>query len=262
VAKIKNTTFKYNKLLAILPYLILGIVLYLPYIFFFLTFNPLSNDMPEIERQFFSNMFGDGFIATSIIFIASAIFLYFLKLRKKLNIYLLLSLIINAVFITSIIFYVFSPFLDISIYTSVKDKMCSVKSITAMGDYGIYMKKYCNKIDFKPRNKTINYTVTKDDAVEDDTLENVSHQFNISTDTIVWENNLTTDLLKKGQILKILPVTGVSYIVKDGDNLDSIAAEFKTTKQKIISYPYNEYADPVKFILIPGSTIIIPDGKK
>lgn len=114
-----------------------------------------------------------------------------------------------------------------------------------------------NFVNQRPRDKIISY------VVEDlDTLKSISDKFSVSVDTVKWENNLTTGSIQVGQTLKILPVTGVSHVVKKGDTLDSIAEQYHTTRQKIIDYPFNNYANPEKFTLIPGEIIIIPDGKK
>ena len=65
----------------------------------------------------------------------------------------------------------------------------------------------------KPRSEIIDYKVESGD-----TLSSIAQKFDISPDTIKWANDLTNaNQIKPGQILKILPVTGVSHIVKSGD---------------------------------------------
>ncbi len=39
-----------------------------------------------------------------------------------------------------------------------------------------------------------------------------------------------------GDTLFILPVSGVKYTVKEGDNIDAIASKFKAEKDKIIAF--------------------------
>lgn len=117
-----------------------------------------------------------------------------------------------------------------------------------------------NLIDFvdqRPRDKIISYTVGTGD-----TLQTVSDKFIISIDTIKWENNLVSDSIIAGQHLNILPVSGVAHTVVAGDTIESLAQKYSTNKQKIIDYPFNNYADPEKFTLISGEILIIPDGKK
>lgn len=114
-----------------------------------------------------------------------------------------------------------------------------------------------SSVNQQPRDKIITYIVVKGD-----TLQSISDKFSISIDTIKWENSLVSNSIIEGQRLNILPVSGVAHIVATGDTIESLALKYHTNKQKIIDYPFNEYADPEKFILIPGTTIIIPDGEK
>lgn len=73
-----------------------------------------------------------------------------------------------------------------------------------------------------------NYTV-----VPGDTLYSIAKKFNSSYSEIYEFNNLTTNMLSIGQVLKI-PGNGFSeYTVKSGDSLYKIALEFNTTVQKL-----------------------------
>lgn len=114
-----------------------------------------------------------------------------------------------------------------------------------------------NFVNQQPRDKIISYVVENGDVIQ-----LIANKFGISVNTIKWENNLNSDTVFPGQSLKILPVTGVSHIVEKGDTLDSLAQKYHTTKQKIIDYPFNNYANPEKFTLIPGEILIIPAGIK
>ncbi|MBU1000726.1 M23 family metallopeptidase [Patescibacteria group bacterium] len=105
----------------------------------------------------------------------------------------------------------------------------------------------------KPRSETIEYKVENGD-----TLSSIAAKFNISSDTIKWANDLTGDIIKPGQKLKILPVTGVSYIVKTGDTLESVAKKNSAQQQAIVDFPFNDVPDD--FSLKAGQLLIIPDG--
>lgn len=89
-----------------------------------------------------------------------------------------------------------------------------------------------------------------------DTAASVAAQFGISTDTLKWANNLTTDSLTVGSILKILPVNGVLYTVKDGDTTESIASKYQVDKTRLITY--NNLDTSAN--LTVGSTLILPGG--
>ena len=78
----------------------------------------------------------------------------------------------------------------------------------------------------------ITYTVQKGDN-----LYQIGNKYNISTDKIKELNNLTSNLLSIGQILKI-PISNEEYIiytVQKGDNLYQIAKLYNTTTNEIKS---------------------------
>ena len=109
----------------------------------------------------------------------------------------------------------------------------------------------------KPRDKTITYTVQKGD-----TVSTIAQKFGISADTVRWANDLTDDSLNIGDTLKILPVTGISYKVQKGDTVYSIAKKFDTESQKIVDFPFNDFANPETFSLVEGQMLLVPDGIK
>ncbi|HSX03039.1 MAG TPA: LysM peptidoglycan-binding domain-containing protein [Candidatus Saccharimonadia bacterium] len=91
-----------------------------------------------------------------------------------------------------------------------------------------------------------------------DTLSVIATHFGITTDTVLWANNLDdADSLKPGQSLTILPVSGLLYTVKGGDTADSLASAYQANAAQILSYNNAEVKG-----LTPGAQIIIPDGVK
>ena len=65
-----------------------------------------------------------------------------------------------------------------------------------------------------------------------DTLYKIANQFNISVDDLKKWNNLTSDVIQIGQLLRIsqnIPSTGSTYIVQKGDTLYKIANQYNTT---------------------------------
>ena len=93
-----------------------------------------------------------------------------------------------------------------------------------------------------------------------ETLASIADKFDISIDTIKWANNLTSDVIKPGQKLKILPVSGVAHLVKPGDNIYAIAKKYKVDAQVIVNWQFNDFADLDTFALEPGTTLMVPDG--
>lgn len=112
-------------------------------------------------------------------------------------------------------------------------------------------------ISQKPRDSIITYTVEGGD-----TLSTIADKFGISVDTIRWENNLTVDDLSVGQELKILPVTGIAHKVSKGETIYSIAKYYNTDPQKIVDFPFNNFANPETFSLVEGQILVVPDGIK
>lgn len=112
-------------------------------------------------------------------------------------------------------------------------------------------------ISSKPRDKVIDYTVEKGD-----TLSTIAQKFGISTETIRWANDLTNDYINVGDSLKILPVTGIAYKVAKGDSVYTIAKKLDTEAQKIVDFPFNDFANPETFSLVEGQMLIVPDGVK
>ena len=109
-----------------------------------------------------------------------------------------------------------------------------------------------------PKGETTEYRVQ-----DGDTVSSISQKFGVNIDTIIWENNLkSVGAIKVGQILKILPVSGVKHTVKRGETIYSIAKDFQVDAQNIIDYPFNTFANDETFSLSAGQELIIPDGIK
>ncbi len=114
---------------------------------------------------------------------------------------------------------------------------------------------FSTNISQKPRDSVITYVVERGD-----TLSTVAQKFGISVDTIKWANDLSADDVNIGDELKILPVTGVAYKVQSGDTVYTIAKKFDTDAQKIVDFPFNDFANPETFSLVEGEQLIVPDG--
>jgi len=89
-----------------------------------------------------------------------------------------------------------------------------------------------------PQEETNTYTVQSGDS-----LWSIAKKFNISVDDLKRENNLTSNLISIGQVLRIPsspPPTPnpnyIVYIVKRGDSLYRIAQQYNTTVDTIKSF--------------------------
>jgi len=107
----------------------------------------------------------------------------------------------------------------------------------------------------KPRDQVVTYTVK-----QGDTLKKIADQFGVSIDTIKWANDMTKDALAIDQSLKIPPITGIVYKVREGDTIYSVAKKYRTEAQKIVNFPFNDFEDPETFALNIGQTLVVPDG--
>lgn len=90
-----------------------------------------------------------------------------------------------------------------------------------------------------------------------DTLSEIAQMFDVSVKTIVWANDLQNGKITPGQILVILPITGIRHTVLKGETLATITKKYKGDADEIMQY--NDIA-PGQTLAV-GSTIIIPDGE-
>lgn len=89
-----------------------------------------------------------------------------------------------------------------------------------------------------------------------DTIGNLSEKFRISSNSLRWANNLSSNTLRIGQKLIIPPGDGILYTTKQGDTLDAIALKFKTTSEKVRT------ANFLWEILPTGVTLFLPDAQQ
>lgn len=109
------------------------------------------------------------------------------------------------------------------------------------------------------RDSIINYIV-----VAGDTVSSIAEKFGISTNTILWQNNLSSaDDITIGDKLEILPVTGIAHTVAKGDTVESISKKYGLpSSEAIVEFPFNTFANDETFSLAIGQTVIVPNGVK
>ena len=91
-----------------------------------------------------------------------------------------------------------------------------------------------------------------------ETVSSIATKFNISTNTILWANGLTSkSLLKVGKKLIILPVSGILHVVKSGDTLSEITRHYKSDSSETIAI--NDIQDNKIFI---GDVLVLPGAIK
>lgn len=80
---------------------------------------------------------------------------------------------------------------------------------------------------------TINNNTYK--VVNGDTLYSIARKYNITVDELKKLNNLTSNNLSIGQILKVPNSNNIEYVVKKGDNLYSIANKYGVSVKDIMN---------------------------
>jgi murein DD-endopeptidase MepM/ murein hydrolase activator NlpD len=90
-----------------------------------------------------------------------------------------------------------------------------------------------------------------------DTLQSIANSFDISINTLLWANDLSSSsAVKVGQSLTILPTDGVLHVVKSGDTISGIAQKYKAESDGIIAY--NSLANQDDIYI--GDILIVPGG--
>jgi surface antigen len=87
----------------------------------------------------------------------------------------------------------------------------------------------------------------------------IAKDLGITVNTILWANDIDdVDEIKPGDQIFILPVAGLTHVVKSGETIEAIAKEYKADTEKIISFN----SLPANGELEVGASITIPDGRK
>ena len=109
-------------------------------------------------------------------------------------------------------------------------------------------------ISDKPRDKVIEYEVR-----DGDTISAVSKEYAVTEETIIWENDLSAkSVLKPGQKIRILPVSGVEHKINSGDTVFTVAKKYQANSQAIVDFPFNNIGED--FALTTGDSLMVPDG--
>lgn len=94
---------------------------------------------------------------------------------------------------------------------------------------------------------------------EGDTLGQIAEMFSISPNTIRWANDIDVKgVVKPGQELIILPISGLKHKVVKGETFASIAKKYSADAREISLFNGIEEADE----LVAGTEIIIPNGEE
>ncbi len=99
-----------------------------------------------------------------------------------------------------------------------------------------------------------------------DTLIGIATSFGISPATILTENKMNeASTLKPGQELSILPTTGITYSLKDGDTQESILNKYKVSEDAFLDANNLESFEDLAIgaiVVIPLDSVAVPAAPK
>jgi flagellum-specific peptidoglycan hydrolase FlgJ len=96
------------------------------------------------------------------------------------------------------------------------------------------------------------YTVEPGDSVR-----TIAQQFGVTNETIIWENDLNDpDLVMVGQVLQILPFSGLMHEVRPGDTVASVANSYDAPIAEVVRV--NRLTEP--FVIVVGQKLAVPGG--
>ncbi|MBI2013467.1 MAG: LysM peptidoglycan-binding domain-containing protein [Candidatus Colwellbacteria bacterium] len=117
-------------------------------------------------------------------------------------------------------------------------------------DKGIFLNNFSPTSNTRPTfGGLLSYSIK-----EGDSLSTIAAEFGITTNTIIWANNIKrSNLIRPGQEILILPVSGVLHSVKPGETLGSIATMYGVSIESISTYNKNG--------VVEGDVVIVPYAK-
>lgn len=102
--------------------------------------------------------------------------------------------------------------------------------------------------------------ITQYEVQPGDSLSSIAYNFGVSIPTIMWQNKLTLrSIIRPGDRLDILPVTGVLHTIKKRDTIKKIAVLYGADAANIIKF--NRLQGDGSNLIV-GEKIMIPDGVK
>jgi murein DD-endopeptidase MepM/ murein hydrolase activator NlpD len=93
---------------------------------------------------------------------------------------------------------------------------------------------------------------------EGDSLSQIAAMFNVTTNTIIWANDIKNGgVIHEGQTLIILPVSGISHIVLKGETVKAITEKYKGDYEEVLAYNGLTLESRVQ----TGDVVVIPGGE-
>lgn len=105
---------------------------------------------------------------------------------------------------------------------------------------------------FKSRNDIKEYVVA-----QGDTVSSIAAKFSVTSDSVMWSNNLRGNTVNAGLVLVIPPVSGIVYTVRSGDSVAGLAQRYRVGEDQIVAFNDIELTG-----LKVGERILIPNGQQ
>ncbi len=91
-----------------------------------------------------------------------------------------------------------------------------------------------------------------------DSISQIAKMFGVSVNTILWANDMKKgDKLVEGDVLFILPISGIEHVITKGQTLKSIAKLYKADASDIARF--NGIMEETRLVI--GDKIIVPGGE-
>ncbi len=148
------------------------------------------------------------------------------------------------------------PLLETSINPDYKNIDGQEDAIVVQDDSFIYSDSFLGASDLKYEKSSVSDKIVVYTVQDGDTLSEIAESFDVSMNTIRWENNLSGQTISVGQKLNILPVTGVKHIVKKGDTISKITDKYDAELEDTLIFNGLSKGDGLK----QGDIIFVPNG--
>ncbi len=148
------------------------------------------------------------------------------------------------------------PLLESSINPDFKNIDEQEDVVVVQDDSFIYSDSFLGASDLKYEKSSVSDKIVVYTVQDGDTLSEIAESFDVSMNTIRWENNLSGQTISVGQKLNILPVTGVKHIVKKGDTISKIADKYDAELEDTLIFNGLSKGDGLK----QGDIIFVPNG--
>jgi peptidoglycan endopeptidase LytE len=106
----------------------------------------------------------------------------------------------------------------------------------------------------RPREGMVTHTVAEGESVG-----SIADKYAISANTVMWANDIDElSTISPGQVLLILPVSGVLHRVRSGETIEDIAWKYQSDVRAIVEF--NQLTDPSD--LMVDEPLIVPGGRQ